>query len=107
MSGGQPKLETLSRYPEIVGLMAEARLQGTEVTPAAADRSGGVTTAITEELRVGTSICERRLRTRSRATTARRLETNGIAIRQRLDGRCVKTTVLTSPFRRAIGAAAR
>ena len=36
-----------NRAPAIAGLAAAARLRGTEVTLAAAARSGGVTTAIT------------------------------------------------------------
>src|SRR5262249_15008555 len=96
----------LKRYPAIVGLMAAARLRGTEVTLAAAGRSAGVTTAITKDVRVGTSICDNRLRTASRPMTTGRLFTNGIATRQKLAGRWVNTMVLTSPKRRAIGTAA-
>jgi uncharacterized protein (DUF433 family) len=44
--------------PEIAGLIDEARLRGTAVKLAATVRSAGVTTAITYEVRVGTSICE-------------------------------------------------
>ena len=47
ITSGQPKPESVSIQPAIDGLMAEARLRGTEVTLAAAVRSPGVTTAIT------------------------------------------------------------
>jgi hypothetical protein len=47
MTKGNVKNDADSRAPEIVGLMAEARLRGTAVTLAAAVRSCGVTTAMT------------------------------------------------------------
>ena len=74
---------------------------------AAAARSAGVTTAITYELRVGTSICERALRASSNAMTQPRLEANGTIRRSTLEGKCVNTIVLTRPMRRAIRAAIR
>src|SRR5215471_14376308 len=84
-----------------MGLTADARLRGTEVTLAAAGRSGGVTTAMTYEVRVGTSICDNALRTSSSPITTARLETKGITRRQMFAGRCVNTIVLTRPKRRA------
>ena len=64
---------------------------------AAAARSGGDTTAITYELRVGTSICESALRTRSSTMTQDRSGIIGMSTRSTLDGRCVNTMVLISP----------
>src|SRR4029079_18322972 len=59
---GQPNGDSASSQPAISGLTADARLRGTAVIEAAAGRSAGVTTAITYELRVGTSICDSALR---------------------------------------------
>src|SRR5260370_8492679 len=87
------------------GLSDDARLRGTAVTLAAAGRSGGVTTAITYEVRVGTSICESAERTSNRPRTTRRFVENAARIRQRLEGRCVKTMVFTRPKRFASRAA--
>ena len=89
------------------GLTAEARLRGTDVMPAAAARSAGETTAITYELRVGTSICDSALRRRSNATTHPRSDANGTMSSSTLDGRCVNTIVLTRPIRCAMRAATR
>src|SRR4029450_6672599 len=107
MTSDQPKLETPSKYPATSGLIDDARLRGTDVMLAAAARSPGETIAITYELRVGTSICDNALRTRSRTMTQPRSGTNGTNISSRLDGRCVNTIVLTSPSRWALGKAAR
>ena len=74
---------------------------------AAAGRSSGVTTAMTYELRVGTSICESRLRTHRSAITCTGRRQNGIATRHRFAGRCVNTIVLTSPMRLAMRTATR
>src|SRR5205823_2564668 len=63
MTSGQPKLESPSKYPAMIGLTAPAMLRGAEVMPAAAGRSGGVTTAITYDVRAGTSIWQSALRT--------------------------------------------
>jgi len=62
---------------------------------------------MTYEVRVGTSICESRLRTNNNATTCQSSATKGTAIRQRLAGRWVNTIVLISPMRRANGTATR
>src|SRR5437868_13038567 len=87
--------------------MLEARLRGTAVMLAAAGRSSGVTTAITYDVRVGTSICDSALRTSSSVITRVRLGRKGMAIRQRLAGRWVNTMVLTRPKRRATRTAAK
>src|SRR5450755_1539916 len=94
---GQPKLETCSRYPAASGLIDDARLRGTDVMLAAAARSEGDTTAMTYELRVGTSICESALRTRSSKMTQGKLGISGMISRSALAGRCVNTMVLISP----------
>src|SRR3954469_19740820 len=98
-TNGQPKVEIPSIHPARNGLAAEARLRGTDVMLAAAGRSSGETIAITYELRVGTSICERALRTNNSASAHSRLGTNGTSTRQRLAGMCVNTIVLTRPNR--------
>ena len=74
---------------------------------AAAARSEGLTTAITYELRVGTSICESALRTSRSAMTQDKLGRKGIRIRSTLAGRCVNTMVLTSPMRLEMRTATR
>ena len=85
----------------------DARLRGTAVMLAAAARSGGETTAITYELRVGTSICDNALRTSSSTMTHVRSGTNGTRISSTLDGRWVNTIVLTNPIRLAMRTATR
>src|SRR5688572_14724600 len=91
--------------PARSGLTAEARLRGTAVTLAAAARSPGVTTAITYEVRVGTSICESAARARRSTIAIQSVGANGVSRRKRLAGRCVNTIVLTSPMRAEIHAA--
>src|SRR5271169_1302360 len=107
MSSGQPKLERVSKYPEIIAPAAQAKVFGTAVMLAAAGRSGGVTTAITYEVLVGTSICDRALRASSSAIAVARLGAKGIRINKMFDGRWVNTIVLMSPMRPAIGTATR
>ena len=46
-TNGHPNGDALNRYPDRVGLIADARLLGTAVILAAAALSGGATTAIT------------------------------------------------------------
>ena len=107
MSNGQPKVERVSRYPARIGLTAVARLRGTAVMLAAAGRSSGVTTAITYEVRVGTSICDSALRASSKPIAVARFGANGTRIRKMFDGRWVKTIVLIRPIRSEIGTATR
>src|SRR3954454_17423776 len=107
MISGQPNVDIPSRYPDSKGLAALARLRGTDVTLAAAARSAGGTTAITYELRVGTSICDNALRTNRSAIAYPSAGMNGIRIRQTLEGRCVNTMVLSRPIRLAMRAATR
>jgi len=107
MTSGSPMNAVDSSAPDIAGLMEEARLRGTAVMLAAAVRSAGVTTAITKDVRVGTSICENAERTSKSARTTVRLEEKAATMRQTLDGICVKTMVLTSPIRWEIRTAAR
>src|SRR5215470_1473433 len=91
--------------PVNAGLIEEARLRGTAVTLAAAVRSAGVTTAITYEVRVGTSICDNADRTSSNPSASVRSGAKAAAIRQTLDGIWVNTIVLMRPIRPAICAA--
>src|SRR5689334_7122164 len=98
---GKPRNEVVSMTPESAGLSDDARLRGTAVTLAAAGRSGGVTTAMTYELRVGTSICDSADRTKSKASAIVRSGDSAARIRQMLEGMCVNTIVLTRPIYRA------
>ena len=75
------------------------------VTPAAAERSSGSTTAIVYDCRVGTSICEMENRTSSTAIASDSVGMSGTSTRSTFEGRCVATIVFTSPMRRAIHAA--
>src|SRR5712691_8486927 len=107
MTSGQPKLDRPSRYPDSSGLIPVARLRGTAVTLAAAGRSPGGTTAMTYELRVGTSICERALRASNSTIAGGRVGMNGTRASSTFDGRWVNTMVLTRPMRWARRAATR
>src|SRR5690349_4561884 len=107
ITSGHPKEDMLSRYPARNGPAADARLRGTVVMLAAAARSSGGTIAITYELRVGTSICERGLLASSKATAQLNEGMKGIRIKSRFAGRCVNTMVFTKPKRSAIRTAAR
>src|SRR5215469_11708676 len=82
-------------------------LRGAEVMLAATGRSAGVTTAITYDVRAGTSICERVLRMSSSAIAIPSVGAKGTSIKQTFDGRCVNTIVLTRPIRRASRTAMR
>src|SRR5258708_25044049 len=105
MRSGQAKALTVISQPAIIGLAADARLRGTAVMLAAAARSGGVTIAMTYEVRVGTSIWDSAARTSSNAMTVPRSPVNGTRMTQILDGICVNTMVLTRPIRLAMRAA--
>src|ERR1700692_1225652 len=107
ISSGQPKPDSVSRYPEMIEPVAQANVLGTDVTLAAAGRSSGLTTAITYDARVGTSICDNALRAINKPTAIVRFGANGISIRNTFDGRWVKTIVLIRPNRSAIGTAIR
>src|SRR3979490_2646271 len=99
MTSGNAANDVDNSAPANVGLIADARLRGTAVTLAAAVRSAGVTTAMTQDVRVGTSICDSADRTRSRPSTIVRFGEKAARMRQMLDGMWVKTIVLTSPKR--------
>src|SRR5918999_2804199 len=105
MTSGQLSSPSENSAPASAGLIAAARLRGTAVTLAAAARSGGVTTAITYEERVGTSICDRAARASKHASAISSVGAAAATMRNTLEGMCVKTIVLTSPMRRAIQAA--
>src|SRR5918998_3005680 len=107
MTSGQPKAEREKSQPERRGARAAARLLGTAVTLAAAGRSAGETTAITYELRTGTSICDSALRSSRNVTASSTVGMKGVSTRKRFAGKWVKTAVLRSPMRLAIRTAAR
>src|SRR5215470_2757468 len=107
ITSGQPKLERVKRYPEIIEPAAHAKVFGTAVMLAAAGRSAGVTTAITYDARVGTSICDSALRASSRPIAVVKSGANGMRINRMFDGKCVKTIVLMRPMRAAMGTATR
>ena len=76
------------------------------VTPAAADRSSGSTTAIVYDWRVGTSIWLMLNRMSSTSVARASFGMNGTRISSTLDGRWVNTIVRMSPNRAASGPAA-
>src|SRR5260221_1295802 len=98
MRSGQAKALTVISQPAIIGLAADARLRGTAVMLAAAARSGGVTIALTYEVRVGTSICDSAPRASSNAMTVPRSPGNGTRMTQMLDRICLNTIVVTKPI---------
>src|SRR5690348_2546732 len=102
---GQPVKGSVRSTPAIAGLIEEARVRGTAVTLAAAVRSGGVTTAMMYEVRVGTSICDSAARISSRASVSQRYGENAAMISRMFDGMCVNTIVLMRPMRLASQAA--
>src|ERR1700741_5393610 len=107
MTSGQPNAETLMMKPASKGLSADAKLRGTAVKLAAAGRSCGVTTDITYDVRVGTSICDKALRASSKPIAVERFGAKGTSIKKTFDGRCVNTMVLMRPKRCEIGTARR
>ena len=76
-TSGHPNGPKPSSQPDRSGAAAEARLRGTDVTLAAPGRSSGRATAITYEERVGTSICDSRLRDASKAKATQAFPANG------------------------------
>src|SRR6187431_1396741 len=93
------------RTDENDGEMAAPVVRATPVTPAAAERSSGSTTAMTYDWRVGTSIWLRLKRTSRTATASGSVGMNGTRMSRRLDGMWVNTIVLMSPNRAAMRAA--
>ena len=75
------------------------------VTPAAAERSSGSTTASTYDWRVGTSIWLRTKRASRTATASGSVGISGTRMSSTLDGRWVNTIVLMRPNRAAMRAA--
>src|SRR4029078_3134672 len=107
MINGQPKVVWSSIQPAASGGIAEASVRGTLVTLAAAARSGGVTTLITNALRTGTSMLDTRLRAIRQPTASRALGANAAAISMIWPGRCVKTIVRSGPIRRSMRTATK
>src|SRR4051794_39577623 len=105
MTSGAPAKVPASSTPASAGLIAEASVRGTAVTLAAAGWSCGATTAMTYDVRVGTSICDSAERISSNVRAIRRFGAKAAAIRHRLDGIWVNTIVLTRPTCRASQAA--
>src|SRR5512136_1380202 len=68
------------------------------VTPAAAERSSGATTAIVYDWRVGTSICEIVKRSSRSRIANGRTGIKGTKISRIFEGRWVKTIVRTNPI---------
>ena len=93
--------------PTVPATIAAPVVRAIPVTPAAAERSSGSTTAITYDWRVGTSIWLRLKRSSSTPIASGRFGISGTRISSRFDGRWVKTIVLTRPIRAAIRAADR
>src|SRR5215470_12234706 len=90
-----------------MGLKAAPVVRATPVIPAAADRSSGLTTAIVYDCRVGTSIWLILNRTSKTAIAQRGVGIIGTSSSSTLEGKCVKTIVLTRPKRNANREAAR
>src|SRR5262249_62305003 len=102
---GDRKTGPQSKAPAGAGLGDDAGPRGTAVPWAGAGRSAGVTTAMTYELRVGTSICDNADRSNKKPSATVTFGDRAARIRKRLDGIWGKTMVFTSPIRRAIIAA--
>src|SRR6188508_1219920 len=90
---------------EIDGDTAAPTERAMPVTPAAADRSSGSTTAMTYDWRVGTSIWLSANRANRTATASGRVGMNGMRMSSTFDGRWVKTIVSMRPMRAAMRAA--
>src|ERR1700674_1535585 len=80
----------------IMGEIAAPTERATPVTPAAAERSSGLTTATVYDWRAGTSICEMENRSQSIAVANDRFGMSGTRISNKLEGTWLKTIVLTS-----------
>jgi hypothetical protein len=74
-----------------------AKLRGTDVKLAAAARSASVTTAMTLDERVGTSICDRADQIKRRTGANGSVGASAASITAMLDGMCVNTIVLIRP----------
>lgn len=92
MSAGIPM-----KIPASEGERAAPTERAMDVTPEAAERSSGDTTAIVYDWRVGTSIWDMLKRSRSRVIASDKLGMSGMSIRKMLDGMWVKTIVLINP----------
>src|SRR6267142_7053689 len=97
----------LIRNPETEEEAAQAVVRTRLVAPLAKVRSAGATSAATYDCRVGTSISTKDSRSRNNASAQPVDGAKGTAIRNRLEGRWVKTMVRTRPMRRARNAAPR
>src|SRR5512136_188095 len=74
--------------------MAAPVVRATPVTPAAADRSSGSTTAMVYDWRVGTSICEMLKRSNKTITASGKVGIKGTRINKMFEGMWVKACVL-------------
>src|SRR6266511_3863123 len=93
--------------PASAGPTGRVTYRAVLVAAAAAVRSVGGTSAITYAWRVGTSICDSKVRASSSPTAAGRLGASGTTASSRLDGRWVNTIVASSPTLAASRGAAR
>src|SRR4051794_20488857 len=105
MTSGSPVHGVARSAPASAGLSDEARPRGTAVTLAAAGGSAGGTTAMTYDVRVGTSICDSAARTSNSTSAITRLGPTAARMRQTLEGIWVNTMVFTRPKRSASRAA--
>src|SRR5258707_1291783 len=105
MSGAEKVI--FIRKPDSDDAAAQAPVRVRLVAPLANVLSSGATSAATYDCRVGTSISTSDSRNRNSASAQVAEGAKGTAIRSRLEGRWVKTMVLTSPMRRARNAAPR
>ena len=84
----------LKKTPVREGEMAAPTERAMVVTPEAAERSSGDTTAMVYDWRVGTSICEMLKRSSSSSTAKGRVGINGTRISRTFEGMCVKQHML-------------
>ena len=88
----------LKKTPVREGEIAAPTERAIAVTPEAAERSSGSTTAMVYDWRVGTSICEMLKRSKSTRIASGRDGISGTNISRILDGMWVKTIVLIRPI---------
>src|SRR5664280_869630 len=96
--GTLSKVGTAKKMPVNEGEIAAPTERAMFVTPEAAERSSGDTTAIVYDWRVGTSICEMLNRKSKTVIANGSVGMSGTRISNIFDGMCVKTIVLIKPI---------
>src|SRR5512139_1638567 len=93
-NGALIKAGTASNAPLSAGETSAPTERAMVVTPEAAERSSGSTTAIVYDWRVGTSICEMLKRSSSTSTANGKVGINGTRINKMFEGMWVKARVI-------------